>query len=229
MSEKEEKEEINQKLLYYLVIIGDSQVGKTTLFHRIKSNIFQKNTLLTTGPSERSILNLKLDNEDVELFLVDTPGLEPYKIASEKYLSKSDAALILYDVTKKNSFQNIDNWIEFIKNCIPEKEKETYTYFIAGTKTDLLEDNGYEKKEREVEEYDAKDKCEDKNLVWLGEISSKCGNGKIIQLEEILKTIHEKRKAKKQIEKERRNKKLKQLRKSSSKKPSKKKKKCCDC
>ena len=65
MSEKEEKEEINQKLLYYLVIIGDSQVGKTTLFHRIKSNIFQ-NTLLTTGPSERSILNLKLDNEDVE-------------------------------------------------------------------------------------------------------------------------------------------------------------------
>ena len=37
MSEKEEKEEINQKLLYYLVIIGDSQVGKTTLFHRIKS------------------------------------------------------------------------------------------------------------------------------------------------------------------------------------------------
>ena len=225
MSEKEEKEEINQKLLYYLVIIGDPQVGKTTLFHRIKSNIFPK-TLLTTGPSESSVLNLKLDNEDVELFLVDTPGLEPYKIASEKYLSKSDAALILYDVTKKKSFQNIDNWIEFIKNCIPEKEKETYTYFIAGTKTDLLEDNGYEKKEREVEEYDAKDKCEDKNLVWLGEISSKYLDGKIIQLDEILKTIHEKRKEKKQIEKERRNKKLK---KSPSKKPSKKKKKCCDC
>ena len=158
---------------------------------------------------------------------MDTPGLDKFKLASEKFLSKSDAALILYDVTKKNSFQNIDNWIEFIKKYI--SEKETYTYFIAWTKTDLLEDNEYGKKEREVEEEDAKNKCEDENLVWLGEISSKYWNGKIIQLEEILKTIHEKRKAKKQIEKERRNKKLKQLRKSPSEKPSKKEKKCCDC
>ena len=101
MSEKEEKEEINQKLLYYLVIIGDSQVGKTTLYQRIKANRFEKKTLLTVGPLGSSVLNLKLDNEDVELFLVDTPGLDKFKLASKKFLSKSDAALILYDVTKK--------------------------------------------------------------------------------------------------------------------------------
>ena len=219
----EENKEINPKLKYNLILIGDMGVGKTTLFNKIIYDKFVENTTTTIKPEAKSIPNL--DNEHAELVLVDTPGVEKYKDIFKNTYKESDAALVLYDITNEESFKNMDECIEYINNCIEDEDKETYTYFLLGTKSDLLNENGFERK---IQIDDVELKCKNtKNMKLIGEISSKNSIKEIkeiINFNEILETIHKKRKNKKP--------KNISIRKSSPKNPSekeKKEKKCCGC
>ena len=219
----EENKEINPKLKYNLILIGDMGVGKTTLFNKIIYDKFVENTTTTMKPEAKSIPNL--DNEHAELVLVDTPGVEKYKDIFKNTYKESDAALVLYDVTNEESFKNMDECIGYINNCIEDEDKETYTYFLLGTKSDLLNENGFERK---IQIDDVELKCKNtKNMKLIGEISSKNSIKEIkeiINFNEILETIHKKRKNKKP--------KNISIRKNSPKNPSekeKKKNKCCGC
>ena len=219
----EENKEINPKLKYNLILIGDMGVGKTTLFNKIIYDKFVENTTTTIKPEAKSIPNL--DNEHAELVLVDTPGVEKYKDIFKNTYKESDAALVLYDVTNEESFKNMDECIGYINNCIEDEDKETYVYFLLGTKSDLLSENGFERK---IQIDDVELKCKNtKNMKLIGEISSKNSIKEIkeiINFNEILETIHKKRKNKKP--------KNISIRKNFPKNPSekeKKKNKCCGC
>ena len=219
----EENKEINPKLKYNLILIGELGVGKTTLFNKIIYDKFVENTTTTIKPEAKSIPNL--DNEHAELVLVDTPGVEKYKDIFKNTYKESDAALVLYDVTNEESFKNMDECIEYINNCIEDEDKETYVYFLLGTKSDLLNENGFERK---IQIDDVELKCKNtKNMKLIGEISSKNSIKEIkeiINFNEILETIHKKRKNKKP--------KNISIRKNFPKNPSekeKKKNKCCGC
>ena len=219
----EENKEINPKLKYNLILIGELGVGKTTLFNKIIYDKFVENTTTTIKPEAKSIPNL--DNEHAELVLVDTPGVEKYKDIFKNTYKESDAALVLYDVTNEESFKNMDECIEYINNCIEDEDKETYVYFLLGTKSDLLNENGFGRK---IQIDDVELKCKNtKNMKLIGEISSKNSIKEIkeiINFNEILETIHKKRKNKKP--------KNISIRKNFPKNPSekeKKKNKCCGC
>ena len=178
---------------YNIVLLGDSQVGKSTLLKRLHFDTFEEAPVSTMGIDRRSISRIDLDDMEIVMYLIDTPGTDKYRELEPvpSWYKKSDAALILYDVTKENSFQNIVNWIEIIKKYI--EDKNSYSFLIMGTKNDLSE-----KRSDALNIDDLQNKAEIKNLDWAGEISSKNMTKEQIQkrLESLLKLIHDRRRKK---------------------------------
>ncbi len=168
----------NTDLEYRLILLGDTAVGKTCLFKKLTFGIFKDKNVSTIGIDRRTF-KVKSDLEEkdgttksqlVQINLTDTAGQERYKALTKSYYKSSDAAIILYDITDKQSFINIDNWIQSINASTSQIDKNTYTIFLMGTKLDLVETGV---KERQVEEDEAQAKCEENNIEWGGECSNK--------------------------------------------------------
>lgn len=168
----------NTDIEYRLILLGDTAVGKTCLFKKLTFGVFKDKNVSTIGIDRRTF-KVKCDLEEkdgttnskiVQINLTDTAGQERYKSLTKSYYKSSDAAIILYDITDKQSFINIDNWIQSINASASQIDKSTYTIFLMGTKLDLV-DSGI--KERQVEEDEAQAKCEENNIEWGGECSNK--------------------------------------------------------
>ena len=176
---KEEPDNLrNTDIEYRLILLGDTAVGKTCLFKKLTFGVFKDKNVSTIGIDRRTF-KVKCDLEEkdgttnskiVQINLTDTAGQERYKSLTKSYYKSSDAAIILYDITDKQSFINIDNWIQSINASTSQIDKSTYTIFLMGTKLDLV-DSGI--KERQVEEDEAQAKCEENNIEWGGECSNK--------------------------------------------------------
>ena len=220
MLEEEEIKVIDKDYAYSLVLIGDSPVGKSCLFKKISSGEFSENIVSTMGINKSTIITNEIGDKKMELALFDTAGREKFREVDPipKTLTNSDAAIILYDITKKESFNHINTWIDFANKYI--QDKETYTFFLMGTKSDL-------KNESSVSEEEAKEKCLNSNLEWAGEISSKELSQDELKekFNGLLKIIHNRRKNKK-IEEEKKQ----ETKAKGTKAPEKKKDKgCCGC
>ena len=151
---------------YKLILLGDTSVGKTCLFKKLTFGVFKEKNVSTIGIDRRTFsINCdleekdgKINNKTILINLIDTAGQERYKSLSKAYYKSSDAAIILYDITEKNSFNNINNWIESIKSSVNSNNENNYTIFLMGSKLDLVES---EKKERMVLEEEAIKKCDE--------------------------------------------------------------------
>ena len=168
----------NIDIEYRLILLGDTAVGKTCLFKKLTFGVFKDKNVSTIGIDRRTF-KVKCDLEEkdgttnskiVQINLTDTAGQERYKSLTKSYYKSSDAAIILYDITDKQSFINIDNWIQSINASTSQIDKSTYTIFLMGTKLDLVDSRI---KERQVEEDEAQAKCEENNIEWGGECSNK--------------------------------------------------------
>ena len=222
MLEKEEEEinQIDKDYIYSLVLLGDSPVGKSCLYKKIRTGEFEGKITTTMGIDKSTIISNEIGDKKMDLSLIDTSGEQRYREVEPitTALKNSDAAIILYDITKKESFNNIDTWINFANEYI--QDKNTYTFFLMGTKSDLED-------ERAVSEEEAKGKCLSNNLKWAGEISSKTLSKDELneRFNGFLKIIHNRRKNKK-IEEEKKQ----ETKAKGTKAPEKKKDKgCCGC
>lgn len=165
-------------LEYRIILLGNTAVGKTCLFKKLTVGTYKEKNVSTIGIDKRTFeLKCELEDKDgktktkrVQICLTDTAGEERYKALTRSYYKSSDAAIILYDITDKNSYDSIDEWIQSINNSAANLDRSTYTIFLMGTKIDLVESGV---KERDVLEEDAIDKCEENKLEWGGEISNK--------------------------------------------------------
>ena len=106
----------------------------------------------------------------VEISLVDTAGQERFRAITKNYFKESDGVLLLYDVTNIESFKNVEIWIESIHESLGNHKDSKYVIFLIGNKIDLI---GVDGKERMVTEEEAKNICQEKDLVWGGECSVK--------------------------------------------------------
>ena len=167
----------NYDFEYNLILLGDSSVGKTCLFKKLTTGFFKEKNVSTIGIDKKTF-ELKCDIEEnegtvsskiVKVNLTDTAGQERYRALTRSYYKNSDAALILYDITEQQTYDNIGMWINNINESI-NTDKDKYTMFLLGTKIDLVTTG---KKERKIEEDDAILKCEKESLEWGGEISNK--------------------------------------------------------
>ena len=118
-------------LLKY-IIIGDSAVGKSNLLLRYAHEKFNEDYQATIG-IEFGSKNIEIDNEKYRIQIWDTAGQENFKSLTRAYYKNSVCAIIVYDITNKQSFNNINTWIDDCKNQSPK----TIFFVLVGNKSDL--------------------------------------------------------------------------------------------
>jgi Ras-related protein Rab-1A len=164
--------ENSQKITYKMIIIGDSAVGKTCIFKKITSGTFTEKSISTIGMDRRT-LSFTIKNEEgndveIDVQLWDTAGQERFRSITTSYYKSSQGLLLMYDITRKETFDNLENWILSIKDSLGEEEK--YLIVLVGNKVDLANSNP---ESREVTTEDAENLCKEKNIYWGGECSAK--------------------------------------------------------
>ena len=126
---------MKEQYKFKIVIIGDSGVGKTNLVRRFIQNSFTLNTQATVG-CEFYSNNYSINDKLFKVEIWDTAGQERYKSITAAYYKGASGAILVYDVTNRTSFNNVDRWFQEIKDCSSADIK----ILMVGNKTDL-EDN----------------------------------------------------------------------------------------
>ena len=179
---------------YKIVLIGNSAVGKTSLFKKLTTGEFSEKNISTIGMDKKT-LNIEIEinkngtkvQKEVNISLIDTAGQERFRSITKNYFKESDGILLLYDVTSKDTFKNVETWIDSIHESIGNHKNSKYIIILIGNKTDLI---GVDDYVREVTEEEAEAKCNVKSLVWGGETSVK--NIEFKDLKELFKNYVEK-------------------------------------
>lgn len=118
---------------YTIFLIGDSAVGKTSIFNRLTENLFKNQTHIPTIGIEHGF---KIVNgpkmERIRLTIYDAAGLEKFRQIGVSHYSKADAFLIVYDITDAKSFQNVGNHVEEIRKFT----NFGYNFWLVGNKVD---------------------------------------------------------------------------------------------
>ena len=213
------KEIEKSELKYKLIVIGDENVGKTSIINRLKKNQFTGDYEPTVGLDFQS-MPIFIDEQNITLLLYDTAGQEKYRSLIPLYTKDAHIILFIYDISNYNSFTNIEKWYYSLNNV----NKEEVVFILVGNKLDLIE-------ERQVKEEEGKKYAEDHNFIF-HEMSALTGDGtKELLMDKLLSQIrtHLLNKVKFNQEQEEEQLKLK-LQGSSEKILNKqKKKKCCCC
>jgi Ras-related protein Rab-11A len=149
------EDEDNYDYIYKIVLVGDSGVGKTNLLLRYLKNKFDQNSKATVGV-EFGSKNITIDNSIVKAQVWDTAGQERYRSITSAYYKGSHGALVVYDVTKIESFNNIDKWISDLRNNTNEK----LVIMLIGNKVDL-------DKERTVKSEEGQEKSNENEVAYI--------------------------------------------------------------
>jgi small GTP-binding protein len=117
---------------FRICIIGDSNVGKTSLLNRYCNDEFSEAQTNTIGVDFKTLI-LKHNDFKIKLQIWDTAGQERFRSISVNYFKSAHGFIYIYDITKKNSLKNLDNWIDLVN----QNNKNSACNFIIGNKKDL--------------------------------------------------------------------------------------------
>ena len=128
-----------------VTLIGESKVGKTSLINQYVNNEFEDEYLMTIG-NDKLIKEIEINENKVRLEIWDTIGQESLRSANKIFMKNTNIALIVYDITNKKSFENLN---EFYKELIKMNERDKMIIGIAANKSDLYENSEVNKEEGE--------------------------------------------------------------------------------
>ena len=119
---------------FKLILGGDGAVGKTSMVHRYVENEFATDYKSTIGTSiMKKECTFKEFKSTVRFVIWDLAGQAQFKRVRQSYLSMAEAGILVYDVTNRTSFENIDkNWYSEIKKASPD-----ISLILVGNKIDL--------------------------------------------------------------------------------------------
>ena len=123
---------VNYSYLFKYIIIGDSAVGKSNILLRYIHDNFNEEFQSTIGV-EFGAKNIKLEDKVYRIQIWDTAGQETFRSITRAYYKNSVCAFVVYDITNRNSFQNVKSWIE---DCRKQSPKTVFMVLI-GNKVDL--------------------------------------------------------------------------------------------
>ena len=129
MSENSDSEErIN------IMTLGNTEVGKTSYITRYTENNFQEIYLATIGVDFK-VKNITIKEKVYKLFFYDTTGQEKYKSISFNIIKNAQGIIIMYDITNKNSFDSVTQWI----TSVQELKGKKIPMILIGNKIDKEE------------------------------------------------------------------------------------------
>ena len=133
--------------IFKIIAVGDAAVGKSALTIRFAENKFEESYHLTLGMNLVT-RHIELNGTRVEYTIWDIGGQPNFKTILPMYYQGALGALVVYDVTSMNSFDNIVHWMEDIKEHCQE-----VPLVIMGNKSDLSDERAIsEKQGREMAE-----------------------------------------------------------------------------
>jgi len=119
--------------IFKIVFMGDASVGKTNIMSRFCRNQFNINSKPTIGV-DFALKNVKLGPHLIRLQLWDTAGQERYKTFTSTYFKDAQGIIYVYDITKYESFSNIERWI---MNAQSHVDLSKTAMILIGNKIDL--------------------------------------------------------------------------------------------
>ena len=163
---------------FKIILLGDSCVGKSSILRRYVHNSFtcSSNSTIASDFEEK---NIEIDQDSVACLKIwDTVGQERYSILIKNYYKDSHGVIIVFDLSNKESVENIKNILKDVYDHAPRD----VVIFIVGNKLDLTED-------RKVTEAEVKNQF---NKIGYYEVSAKSGNNISLLFEQLTYKIIEK-------------------------------------
>ena len=148
-----------------LLTLGETEVGKTSIVLRYSDDKFHDNKIATIG-IDFKIKIIKKGNERIKVSIYDTAGQERFKNIVKHYYKGANGVLLVYDITKRDTFEKLEFWLEDLKEN-SDNLNNLFIYLI-GNKNDLEE-------RREVDFEEANKFAKEKNIPYI-EVSAKTGN-----------------------------------------------------
>ncbi|CAD8061507.1 unnamed protein product [Paramecium sonneborni] len=152
----------NYSLMFKYIIIGDTGVGKSSILLQLIENEIREQHDATIGV-EFGAKILKMNGMNIKLQIWDTAGQENFRSIIRSYYRSAIGALLVYDITNKNSFHNLQRWMEEIRN----NGNANMIIVLCGNKIDL-------ESERAITYEEGLQYAQQQKLIFL-EISAKQG------------------------------------------------------
>ena len=137
--------QLQHKYLFPICLLGEAGVGKTSLLTRFCDNSFKERYNNTIGVDFR-VITLKYKNIISKIHIWDTAGQERFRSLALNYINNSQGFIFVYDITNRESFNNIENWV----NLALEKNNKNICNFLVGNKTDKEAERKVSVKEGEI-------------------------------------------------------------------------------
>ncbi|XP_063201764.1 ras-related protein Rab-41 isoform X3 [Chroicocephalus ridibundus] len=148
---------------FKLVFLGEQSVGKTSLITRFMYDSFDNTYQATIGIDFLSKTMYLEDRTQVRLQLWDTAGQERFRSLIPSYIRDSTIAVVVYDITNLNSFQQTSKWIDDVRT----ERGSDVIIMLVGNKTDLAD-------KRQVSIEEGERKARELNMMYI-ETSAKAG------------------------------------------------------
>ncbi len=142
-------------LIFKIVLIGDSGVGKSNILSRYIRDEFSIETKSTVGVEFGGKV-IKIKGNTIKAQIWDTAGQERYKSITNAYYKGAKGALVVFDITRRDTFNNVDRWIGELKS----NAENDVSIILIGNKTDLED-------QRQVSLEEAKSKAEHHSLAYV--------------------------------------------------------------
>ena len=122
------------------IFLGNSNVGKTSLYLRLNKN-FYNNKFLSTIGIDRSFKTYKYENEIYKINLVDTAGQDRYRNLPKNYYINASGVFLLFDLTDKESFNEVSVWMSEVNKNLGniDENKDGPVIYLIGNKLDMTD------------------------------------------------------------------------------------------
>ena len=176
------KEEEKLKVLEVkIVLLGNINVGKTSIASRYCKNSFNEHHINTIGGAYQQQKVVLSNGAIVKLHIWDTSGQERFRAMTNLYYRDAQVALLTYDITNEASFTGIEFWIEELKYKV---ENENMILCLVGNKSDVND------ADRKITKIQGKKFADDNNMLFY-ETSAKNGDGVKELFNEVAKKAYE--------------------------------------
>ena len=125
-------EDDNYEMMFKVVLVGDSFVGKTNIMSKYLKDEFHEDSKATVGV-EFGSKQFTIEGHSIKAQIWDTAGQERYKAITSAYYKGAKGAFVVYDITRKTSFESIDRWVNDLTAAADKK----ITIVVIGNKCDL--------------------------------------------------------------------------------------------
>ena len=161
---------------YKFILLGDSLVGKSSIYQRLSGKSFSENIMSTIG-TEKGIIffdDVEVDEREktknFKIILFDTAGQERYRAITKSYFKDSQGIILIYSIEDEESFKHVQTWLDSIKDALSDWKRSGYIVMLLGNKLDIVEKNI---ERRMILTEEAVSLCSEQGIYWGGEFSAK--------------------------------------------------------